>query len=353
MAKGEKSFNPPWALVIIMLAAFWPVGLYLLWRKLCAMQSVNSQKRNRRMTNGAIAMVLLGLLTAYSSRPATGIFLLAGGAALLAYEFYLKRRDARFQRFKAYLGDRPTASLEDIASAMGVSPSACQNTLEAMLQEGVLPKGAYLDVGRGLYVRHSRYAPQEAPDPAPQAASAPKDQPGGKAKSAGQAAQASGAAQQGVPSPEEMEYLDKLAQLRQVNQSIQSEKVSAQIERIQHITGNIFDIVVEHPEKRGQIHTFMNYYLPTALKLLCAYARLEKQKVAGENIQNSKEAIEKLLDQLVWAFERQNDQMFAADAMDIQSDIKVMQTMMARDGLSQSALDGRPFAAAARRPTGA
>lgn len=352
MAKGEKSFNPPWALVIILLAVFWPVGLYLLWRKLCAMQSVNPQKRNRRMTNGAIAMVLLGLLTAYSSRLATGGFLLAGGAALLAYEFYLKRRDARFQRFKAYLGDRPTASLADIASAMGVSPSACQSTLETMLQEGFLPKGAYLDVGRGLYVRHSRYAPQEAPDPAPQAASAPEER-SGRAKSAGQAAQAAGAGQQGVPSPEEMEYLDKLAQLRQVNQSIQSEKVSAQIERIQHITGNIFDIVVEHPEKRGQIHTFMNYYLPTALKLLCAYARLEKQNVAGENIQSSKEAIEKLLDQLVWAFERQNDQMFAADAMDIQSDIKVMQTMMARDGLSQSALDGRPFAAAARRPSGA
>ena len=63
-------------------------------------------------------------------------------------------------------------------------------------------------------------------------------------------------------------------------------------------------------------------------------------------------AIEILLDQLVWAFERQNDQMFASDALDIQSDIKVMQTMMARDGLGQSALDGRPFAAAARRQPG-
>ena len=176
---------------------------------------------------------------------------------------------------------------------MGVSLSVCQHTLEAMLPGGGPAKGAYLDVGRGLYVRHSRYAPQEEPDPAPQAASAPEDQ-SGKAKSAGQAAQVSGEGQQGVPSPEEMEYLDKLAQLRQVNQSIQSEKVSAQIERIQHITGNIFDIVVEHPERAGgQIHTFMNYYLPTALKLLCAYARLEKQKVAGENIQNSKEAIGK------------------------------------------------------------
>lgn len=345
MAKGEKSFNPPWALVIIMLAAFWPVGLYLLWRKLCAMQSVNSQKRNRRMTNGAIAMVLLGLLTAYSSRPTTGIFLLAGGAALLAYEFYLKRRDARFQRFKAYLGDRPTASLEDIASAMGVSPSACQNTLEAMLQEGVLPKGAYLDVGRGLYVRHSRYAPQEDPDLSSRPQAAPEAPPAPEQK-------APGAKGPGVPSPEEMVYLDTLTQLSQVNQSIADEKVSSQIQRIEHIAGNIFDIVTQHPEKRGQIHTFMNYYLPTALKLLSAYAQLEKQGVEGENIQSSKEAIEKLLDQLVWAFERQNDQMFASDALDIQSDIKVMQTMMARDGLGQSALDGRPFAAAARRQPG-
>ena len=71
MAKGEKSFNPPWALVIIMLAAFWPVGLYLLWRKLCAMQSVSSQKRNRRMNHGAMASGRGGILTAYISRAAT------------------------------------------------------------------------------------------------------------------------------------------------------------------------------------------------------------------------------------------------------------------------------------------
>jgi hypothetical protein len=80
----------------------------------------------------------------------------------------------------------------------------------------------------------------------------------------------------------------------------------------------------------------MNYYLPTTLKLLSAYAELEKQTVAGDNIRSSREAIEKMLSQLVFGFEQQLDQMFEADALDISSDITVLERMMAKDGLSEN-----------------
>ena len=77
----------------------------------------------------------------------------------------------------------------------------------------------------------------------------------------------------------------------------------------------------------------MNYYLPTTLKLLKAYARLEKQAVAGENIKSSRQEIERILDKLTEGFRQQLDRLFQADAIDISSDIDVLETMMAKDGL--------------------
>ena len=157
-----------------------------------------------------------------------------------------------------------------------------------------------------------------------------------------------------APSPaknieDENEYVRWLSQLRRVNEIIQNEKLSNQIDQIEQYTANIFECVVVHPEKKREINTFMNYYLPTTLKLLDAYGRLEKQNVAGGNIETSKKNIESMVEQLVWAFQRQNDQMFSKEALDISSDIKVMETMLAKDGLSDGGLPSSPFAAAIAR----
>lgn len=338
MSKDKNTFNPPWFMVIIMLGAFWPVGLYFLWCKMQNLEGVNIKKRNRRMSNGAVFMALFGLFLVMTGGGGFGAFLLLGGAALFVYDQFLRSRDNKFQRYEAVIGERATVEIREIASAMGVDYNTCLKDLQSMLEDKILPPTAYLDLGRGLYVRHSRYAPQdEAPREAPRQSQPQRVQP--------QQAQARPAPRPQQPPEEESEYLKKLTQIRRVNEAIKNEKVSAQIERIEQITGNIFEIVVEHPERKSQMGTFMNYYLPTTLKLLSTYAQLEKQGVAGENIESSKRNIEKLLDQLVWAFEQQNDQMFAREAMDINSDIKVMETMMARDGLTEGGLPKHPFAA--------
>ena len=77
----------------------------------------------------------------------------------------------------------------------------------------------------------------------------------------------------------------------------------------------------------------MNYYLPTTLKLLESYAKIEHVGVAGENMQKSKEDIEKILDMLVYGFVQQVDQLYASEYVDISSDIDVLETMMKKDGL--------------------
>ena len=89
-----------------------------------------------------------------------------------------------------------------------------------------------------------------------------------------------------------------------------------------------------HPEKLPQIRKFMSYYLPTTLKLLRSYDELSRQGVSGQNITGTMEKVEGMMDTIVLAFEKQLDSLFGDQAMDISTDITVLDNMMAREGLT-------------------
>ncbi len=110
--------------------------------------------------------------------------------------------------------------------------------------------------------------------------------------------------------------------------------MSAKIRRMQSLTAAIFREVEAHPEKKPKITRFMSYYLPTTLKLLNAYARIEEQGVSGENMAKAKADIEGIADTLVDGYEKQLDTLYRAEAMDIAGDVRVIEQMMQADGLS-------------------
>ena len=101
------------------------------------------------------------------------------------------------------------------------------------------------------------------------------------------------------------------------------------------IVEKIFQRVKEHPEFAPDLHKFMEYYLPTTVKLLDAYEELDRQPVQGENIKNGKTEIEKTLDTLNLAFENLLDSLFEDTAWDVATDISVLQTMLAQEGLTE------------------
>lgn len=82
------------------------------------------------------------------------------------------------------------------------------------------------------------------------------------------------------------------------------------------------------------MRSFLSYYLPTTLKILRAYARMEEQGVEGENIRSAKARIEGMMDKVVEGFEKQLDKLFQDDAMDIATDVQVLERMLEKDGLS-------------------
>lgn len=134
-----------------------------------------------------------------------------------------------------------------------------------------------------------------------------------------------------------------LRRIRRLNDEIEDGPVSARIERIEALTAAIFQAMRERPERAEEARKFVQYYLPTTFKLLESYSLLERQGVQGDNIRTARRGIEDALEKLERAIELQHDKLFQAEALDIESDIRVLQTMIAADGLSSS----RPFAQAA------
>ena len=134
--------------------------------------------------------------------------------------------------------------------------------------------------------------------------------------------------------PLAVERARALAELRRLDENIEDAKLSAQIVHMEEVTGKIFDIVAGQPAKLPQLRRFLNYYLPTTLKLLNAYDRMSSQGVEGQNISGTMERVESMMSTIVTAFERQLDSLFGDQALDISTDITVLENMMAREGLS-------------------
>ena len=315
---------------------------------------------------------------------ATGVFQVWPVTAVL---LFLKLRamwkNKRLDAYRACLnamGDVPAVSLRRMAGSLGKSEQEVSRLLTEMISNNYLGPEAYIDYSRGmLYLKHAgaqsesasasaacsagvdfgdlssmiediagiagdiagrlkrefTAAAAEAPQ-STQKAAQPQPAPEKPAEAAATKAPAPetqpAATPQPTPAPNPMD--DTLKQLKALNDEILDQAVSDKIDRIAALTRDIYSFVALNPEREIEVHKFMNYYLPTTMKLLKSYSLLERQSYQGENIVASRHDIEEILGTLVHAFEKQLDQLFAADAVDISSDITVLETMIAKDGLS-------------------
>ena len=125
-----------------------------------------------------------------------------------------------------------------------------------------------------------------------------------------------------------------LSEMGRLYMSIKDPEVRQKINEIMRITDKITQDAIADPSDIPQIKKFMNYYLPTTIKLLNAYDRMSSQGIEGENLDRSMKSINQMLDQAIVAYKKRLDSLFENQALDIETDIEVMNTMLAREGLS-------------------
>lgn len=129
---------------------------------------------------------------------------------------------------------------------------------------------------------------------------------------------------------------ESVAKIQQINDEIPDFKLSAKLKQIEILTASIIDQVERKPDKLKEVRQFMNYYLPTTIRLLEQYVQLQNVGLKGENIDSGMQKIEAMLDKVIVAFQKQLDGLFERDVVDITADIQVMEQMMAAQGLTDT-----------------
>lgn len=234
---------------------------------------------------------------------------LAGGLGCLWAAGKLRTNRRLRKKIANIVGDAKYMYIDDIAGAIPCSYEKCCKHLENCIEAGIFGDNAYLDM-------RTRCLIVSGPAPADKTA-APKAAP-----------------EKPAAAPSGDKYQQILDDLHRVNNAIPDEVMTDKIARLETVSAKIFEQAKSDPGKLPRMRKFMDYYLPTSLKLLKTYAELDAQGVEGENISDSKRRIEQTMDTLVVAFENQLDQLFSNDALDVSADIDVMQNMLRADGLT-------------------
>ncbi len=244
-------------------------------------------------------------------------FLGAGGLMFFRGQ-YLNKMSRRSQRYILAIGNVDAMPIDEIAKRVNRKPHQAAKELQKLIDKGYLGEDAYIDYERGYFLRFGATLEEEE-EPAVRQAPPP-------------------------PTPKEAQegYSGILRNIRRANDRIADPELSRKIDRLEQVSGLIFKEVEKHPEKRNSIHTFFDYYLPTTQKLLDTYAEFEETGVEGENLREAKERIEQTMDMIVAGFEHQLDQLYSSDAMDVVSDIQVMEAMLKRDTASAAKDFGFP-----------
>lgn len=314
MSNGKDS-GTSWLTIAIFLAIPFLrfIGIFMLIKKVSGL--INLTKKQTDLIY-VLAVILLftsaGEILSWFKKSmfATVLPISAVAVLLVLLSKYMNAASDRLDNYIPCIGARDEVPMDELMSEMGVSERKLRRDIASLKKKNKLSKSAYIDEGRRVLILNPEIVRARQ-----------------KAKAEEKEEEAKFA--------EETEYKHILLEIKALGVMIDDESVSKKIDRIEEITRAIFEIVSKSPERRREIDTFMDYYLPTTVKLLKQYSHLEQQTVTGENIVSSRARIEGILDKLVQGFEKQLDILFKSDAVDITSDIKTLEKMLEMDGLSR------------------
>lgn len=276
----------------------------------------------------------------------------------------------RFRKYVSVLGNRTYCMVEELADSVGESSKFVRKDLKKMIRQGFFPQG-YLDqketcliTDKQTYQQYQdaqqsyearRKAAQQSKDPGRREGDGQYFETAFDFESSGgsenAAAKRSGTNQNGAASghfadsdiradldPKCAELIAQgrsyIRHIHECNDRIPDEAMSEKLARLEVVVTRIFTEAERNPEVVDDLKKMMSYYLPTTKKLLDAYCNLNEQPVGGQNIDTMKKEIEETLDTLNSAFEKLLDDLFEEQAWDISSDISVLNTMLAQEGLT-------------------
>lgn len=280
------------------------------------------------------------------------LVMLMGGVfgTMLGTGVSIRGRLRRAKRYLELAGKRLYCDIEELARNVGKSKKYVIKDIQRLIEKGILPE-AHLDEKKTCLILNDETYQQYLSSQKSLKVRQEEEKLLEQEKKKTDAANREGAGNAaGSPRgkegnqenrPEGLEQM--MAQgrnytriLREANEAIPGEVISAKIARLETVIRKIFESVERHPEQMEEMEKFMDYYLPTTVKLVNAYRDFDQVEIEGENIVSAKHEIEETLDTINRAFERLLDDLYQDAVMDITTDASVLQTMLEKDGFAGS-----------------
>ncbi len=260
-------------------------------------------------------------------------------AIFLEMIFYGNGQKNRLKRAEKYLelcGTKMYGVINEMARYTGKSVRFVRRDLRRMLKAGMFPDG-HLDEKETCFmlndvIYHQYLETEKAYLAQKEIAEQKKEQEIPKNESP-ESTQSDREQELHSMVAEGMEYI---RHLRELNDEIEGEVISGKLYQLENLLKEIFNRVQEHPEQMHRMHKLMEYYLPTMLKLVEQYAEFDRMSSPGEDVQEAKAEIEKTLDMINQAFVTLLNNLFRDAAFDASADAQVLQTMLAKEGLTES-----------------
>lgn len=238
------------------------------------------------------------------------------------------------------LNGRVFCQIEELAAKMNVSEKEMLRELKKMIRRGAFPQGHIDEQGTCLMLDDKSY--QQYLQAQRSWKQREEEQKEAKQRQAGQKKEQTREEKRETQeiSPEIQAMVQEggryITSLREANDAIPGEVISAKLDKLEVIISKIFESVIRHPEQAGEMKKFMEYYLPTTLKLVNTYREFDGLPVKGENVTTAMTEIERTLDTIIVAFEKLLDDLFQDTAFDVSADISVLEAMFAREGYKES-----------------
>ena len=256
------------------------------------------------------------------------------GSAFMAWKGSgMLSQTKRFRSYTSVLKEREFCEIEELALAAGKSETFVKKDLRKMIQNHLFLQGHLDKQQTTLMVTENAYQ---------QYLAAQKELESRQEKERIRKSEESILKRKAELSNEVKEVIltgkKYLAEIEACNERIPGIEISEKISRLELVIAKIFNRVEQHPELVDDLGRFIDYYLPTTVKLLRTYEDLDAQPVEGTNIQTAKQEIENTLDTIDKAFEKLLDSFFEDAAWDVSTDISVLQNMFVQEGLTESEL---------------
>lgn len=282
-----------------------------------------------------LSAIICGIVLAWwPTLPATVLTVLMTGLAVGFLGMgiagtVVRKRAIRFQEYVKQIGNRTYCTIEELSQKTGRGRAKVLRDLKKMIEKKMFLQGHLDQQETCVIVTNETY--QQYLDTQEQAKLRESQQKELDAQRA--------------QLPEECQKILEegrayIQYIQKCNDEIPGADMSQKLDRLKVIITRIFEEVGKNPALASDLRKFMNYYLPTTKKLIDVYREMDKETIISENVTKTKREIEDTIDTINQAFENLLNSFFEEKALDVSSDISVLHTMLAQEGLTGRDFEG-------------